>query len=110
MRLGNIQPGIFHTPYIPLQWVYHIGQDNPLPTWLDQLKLWDFEAWRIEQKENAYMALTTLQEETKRKEQARSELLQSVSRLEGSMSATSKVEQGHLFDLLMIVRAVIEQR
>lgn len=56
------------------------------------------------------MALTTLQEETKRKEQARSELLQSVSRLEGSMSATSKVEQGHLFDLLMIVRAVIEQR
>lgn len=56
------------------------------------------------------MTLTPLQEETRIKERDRSDLLQAVARLEGTMSATSKVEQSHLYDLLCIVRQAIENR
>jgi hypothetical protein len=103
------EPGIFYAPYIPLQWVrVNFTVVSPFPTWLDKLKQWDFEAYQIQQEENIHMAI--LRDEEIAKERDRSDLLQACARLEGSMSATSKVEQGHLFDLLMIVRAVIEQK
>jgi hypothetical protein len=37
-------------------------------------------------------------------------LLQELSVLEGKMSATTKVDQGHVYDLLCIVRELVNRR
>lgn len=40
----------------------------------------------------------------------RIQLLQELSVLEGKMSATTKVDQGHVYDLLCIVRELVNRR
>lgn len=107
MRTGNMVRGLTYVPWMPLQWIpfVHVAE-SPSPTWLDFLKRWDFEAYQIEQEENK-MALIEFEPRIKDKERHRSELLQQLARLEGVMSTTTKVEQGHLYDLLNIVREIV---
>lgn len=56
------------------------------------------------------MALTAFEHQIKDRERDRSELLQQLAHLEGSLSGAKdeKVERRHLFDVLTILRGVIE--
>ena len=108
---GNLyyRSGVFYAPYIPLQWIACISTiESAGPTWLDKLKQWDFEAYQLEQEENK-MALTEFEKRLKEKEQDRSALLQDIARLEGKMSTTTKVDQTQVYDLLNIVRTLVER-
>jgi len=44
------------------------------------------------------------------REETKQRLLQDVARLEGKMSATTKVSQSDVYDLLCIVRGVLERK
>ena len=107
--VGNIQPGIVYAPYIPLQWVrMNFVVESPYPTWLDKLKMWDFESVVITSEENAHMAI--LRDEEIAKERERSQLLQTIARLEGTLDGNSKVTQDQFYSLLNIVREIVESR
>jgi len=110
--MGNYRPGFILCPYVPVQYCNPITVvESPFPTWLDKLKKWDYEAVVIEQEEKKHMTLLSeLEERIVTRERERADLLQMVARLEGSMSGKTKVELGHVFDLLVIVQALIERK
>lgn len=54
--------------------------------------------------------LERLAELRREREEVKQQLLQDVARLEGKMSETTKVQQSHVYDLLCLVRQVIERR
>lgn len=71
---------------------------------------WYEEQERIfnENKENEHMALTEFEETIKAREQERSELLQELSYIEGTLDGNSKVTQEQFFSLMRVVRRVIQ--
>ncbi len=46
----------------------------------------------------------------KEREEVKTQLLQDVARLEGKMSASTKISQSDVYDLLCIVRGLLERR
>lgn len=51
-----------------------------------------------------------LAELKKEREETRQQLLQEVARLEGKMGVSTKLDQTHVYDLLCIVRGILERK
>jgi hypothetical protein len=79
--------------------------------WLEKLQLWDNGRKQLEQMEKNRMALETeFEKKIVAKERERSELLQRLSHIEGTLDGNSKVTQDQFHSLLCVVREVVESR
>lgn len=85
-----------------------VGPSGSDQGWLDDLKQWDTEANHLQHKENAHMGITEFERNLKIKAENKSNLLQEIARLEGKMSGTTKVDQSQVYDILCIVRTIVE--